>query len=98
MDTASLSPYVQAHLKALKRNDIAAVTDDFAPALRPFLPGIVEGLPPTFVSTENLSIEADDDHAVVLNRLVGDNGVTITMRSVWREVDGRPRIIDGAPV
>ncbi|MFF7333452.1 hypothetical protein [Streptomyces sp. NPDC008150] len=98
MDTAGLSPYVQAHLDAVKRNDIGAVTEDFAPVLRPFLSGIVGSLPAVIAATENLSIEADGEQAIVLNRLVGDNGVTIMMRSVWRQVDGRPRIVDGAPV
>jgi hypothetical protein len=40
----------------------------------------------------------DENGAVVLNRLIGDNGVVVTMRSLWQEVDGRPRIVDGGPV
>jgi hypothetical protein len=98
MDQNTVTGYVQAHLVSLRQGDLEAAAEDFAPQLRPHLPGIVDSLPLPFVTTENLSIEAGPDQAVVLNRLVGENGAVVIMRSVWQEIDGRPRIIDGAPV
>lgn len=98
MDQNSATSYVQAHLDALRAGDLEAVTLDFAPQLRPDLPAIVGSLPAAFVATEILRIEVGVNEAIVLNRLVGDNGVVITMRSVWQDVDGRPRIIAGGPV
>lgn len=98
MDHTDMATYVQAHLDALLRGDIDAVAEDFAPQLRPHLPGIVATLPMPLTATENISIASDSEQTVVLNRLTGENGVAIAMRSVWVAVDGRPRIIDGAPV
>ncbi|GLY00671.1 MULTISPECIES: hypothetical protein [Actinoplanes] len=98
MDQTAVAAFVQAHLDALQRGDIDVVTEDFAAPLRPHLPGIVASLPMPFASAENVSIEVEPEQAVVVNRLTGENGVVITMRSVWTEVGGRPRIIDGAPV
>ncbi|MBM2620868.1 hypothetical protein JIG36_35745 [Actinoplanes sp. LDG1-06] len=99
MNEATLRPYVEAHVDALKSNDVAALTEDFAADLRPQLPAVIASLPTPLPLTdaEILSIEAGDEVSVVHNRLVGGDGNAFTMRSEWRLLDGRPRITAGAP-
>lgn len=97
MDSLTLRPYLEAHLTSLTRGDIDAISDDFVADLRAHVPGIVASLPP-LVSAENISVDMQDDKAIVFNRLTADGDVIITMRSEWITSDGRPRILSGAPI
>lgn len=99
MNQTTVHEYVTAHLASLKSYDVAAITEDFADALRPAVPEVLKTLPFPLTSAELLSIavEAGDEVGIVHNRLVGANGQEVTMRSEWRQIDGRPRIVAGAP-
>jgi hypothetical protein len=90
--------HVNAHLDALMRNDVQAITDDFAPDLRPHVPGIIASLSLPLAAAEQASAEIHDDVSIVHNRITGADGTVLVLRSEWREVDGRPRIVAGAPV
>lgn len=98
MDATTLRSFVDNHLASLKGSDVDSIEQDFIADLRPHVAGIVATLPAPLSIAENLSLEVDGSTATVTNRLVGDDGATVVMRSQWIESDGRPRIISGAPV
>ncbi|MFJ3454269.1 hypothetical protein [Curtobacterium sp. NPDC090223] len=98
MNEATLRPYLDAHLDALTRGDVDAISEDFIAELRPHVPAVVASLPTPILSAESISVEIDPEKAVVFNRLTAPNNTVITMRSEWIVSDGRPRILNGAPV
>jgi hypothetical protein len=97
MDDATTRDHVQQHADAVVRWDTDFITEDFAEELRPQIPQIAQALPQPVKEAEVLSVEVGDDESVALIRYTGDSG-EVTIRSRWREVDGRPRIVAGEPV
>jgi len=97
MDEAKTRTHVQAHADAVVRGDMQAVTDDFIEEMRPQVPEIGRSLPMPVKSAEVLSLEVGEDEAVAKIHYAGDSG-EVTIRSSWRDVDGRPQIFAGAPV
>lgn len=98
MNEAILRPYLDAHLASLTAGDVEAISRDFIAELRPHVPAVVATLPAPIVSAENISIEIDSEKAVVVNRLTAPGNTVVTMRSEWIDSEGRPRILNGAPV
>ncbi len=97
MDEAGTRELIQQHADAVVRWDTDAITEDFAEELRPQIPQIAEALPRPVTSAEVRSVEVDDEEAVAHIHYTGEGG-EVTIRSRWREVDGRPRIVAGEPV
>lgn len=98
MNEATLRPYLDTHLASLTTGDVDAIAQDFIAELRPHVPAVVASLPSPIVSAENISIEIAPEKAVVVNRLTTPDSTVVTMRSEWIDSEGRPRILNGAPV
>ena len=64
--------------------------------LRPQVPQIAQVLPQPVTAAEVLSVEVADAEGVALIRYSGDTG-EVTIRSRWREEDGRPVIVAAEP-
>jgi hypothetical protein len=97
LDEAKARAHIQAHADAVVRGDMEAVIADFSEQLRPQVPQLAQALPQPVKSAEVLSVEVGEEESVALIRYAGD-GPEVTIRSHWREVDGRPTIVHGAPV
>lgn len=70
---------------------------DFSEQLRPQVPQLAQALPQPVESAEVLSVEVGEEERVALIQYSG-HGPDVTIRSHWREVDGRPTIVHGEPV
>lgn len=97
MDDANTRSHIQQHADAVVRGDIDAVTADFQPELRPQVPEIAKSLPMPVTDAEVLSVEVGEEESVAMIRYAGQSG-SVTIRSRWREFDGRPLIVHGEPV
>jgi hypothetical protein len=97
MDEAKTHSHVQAHADAVARGDMEAVTNDFIEEMRPQVPEIGRALPLPVSSAEVLSVEVGAEESVAMIRYTGDQG-QVTIRSRWRDVEGRPSIVAGEPV
>lgn len=97
MDEERTRKCVQDHADAVVRGDIEAVTNDFAPDLRPQVPQIAQSLPHPVTSAEVRSLQVGDEESVAEIHYEGENG-NVTIRSRWRDVDGRPSIVAGEPI
>jgi hypothetical protein len=98
MDDANMRQCAQDHAAAVERGDIAAVIADFVVEMRPNVPELAKGLPNPVQSAEVLSVDVGDSESVAQIRYSGTDGSEVTIRSHWREVDGRPQIFQGEPV
>lgn len=93
MDEANARSHIEAHAEAVVRGDMDAVVADFSPELRSQVPGVAPALLPLPVkAAELLNIEAGDGESVAWIRFSGD-GREATLRTEWREIDGRPLIV-----
>jgi hypothetical protein len=97
MDEQKTRSHVQEHADAVVRGDMDAVIADFAEELRPQVPQIAQSLPQPVTAAEVLSVEVGDPESVAEIRYTGESG-NVTIRSRWREVDGRPSIVAGEPL
>jgi hypothetical protein len=99
MDDAKTRSHIQEHADAVVRGDFDAVTADFSEELRPQVPQIAaEVLPkPAVTAADVLSVEVGDLESVAKIRYSGDSG-SVTVRSLWQDVDGRPLIVHVEPV
>jgi hypothetical protein len=97
MDEQKTRSHVQEHADAVVRGDMDAVIADFAAELRPQVPQIAQSLPQPVTAAEVLSVEVGDPESVAEIRYTGESG-NVTIRSRWREVDGRPSIVAGEPL
>jgi hypothetical protein len=97
MDEQQTRKCVQDHADAVVRGDFDHVTADFIEEMRPMVPEIGKSLPMPVGSAEVRSLEIGDDECVAEIQYAGDAG-SVTIRSRWREVDGRPQIFEGQPV
>lgn len=97
MDDASTRKCIQDHADAVVRGDIDAVVADFVPEMRPHVPQIAQSLPQPVKSAEVVSVEVGDQESVAHIHYAGDGG-EVTIRSRWRDVDGRPLIFAGEPL
>ncbi|HKN92744.1 MAG TPA: hypothetical protein VJU60_00310 [Thermoleophilaceae bacterium] len=97
MDEAKVREHAERHGKSVERGDMAAVASDLVEELHPQIPAIGQILPNPCTKAEVLSVEPDDDHAIVHIRYSGDDK-TVTIRSRWEERGGTPMIVDAGPV
>jgi hypothetical protein len=97
MDEQQTRKCVQDHADAVVRGDFDHVTEDFRPDLRPQVPQIGASLPQPVTSAEVRSLEVGDDESVAEIHYAGDSG-SVTIRSHWQEIDGRPMIVAGEPI
>jgi hypothetical protein len=96
MDDATTRDHVQQHADAVVRGDVDAVVADFTEELRPQVPQIVQGLPQPVTSAEVLGLDVGDPVSVATIRYSGESG-DVTIRSQWRDKDGRPEIVHAEP-
>jgi hypothetical protein len=97
MDEAKACSHIEDHADAVVRGDMDAVVADFKPELRPQVPHIAQVLPRPVTSADVMSVEIGDDESVAMIRYSGETE-EVTVRSLWREIDGRPLIIHAEPV
>jgi hypothetical protein len=97
MDDANARSHIQDHADAVVRGDMGAVIADFSEDLRPQVPELAKALPQPVTSAEVLSVDVGEDECVAMIHYTGDSG-EVTIRSKWREFDGRPMIVAGEPV
>jgi hypothetical protein len=97
MDEARTRDQIQRHAEAVERGDFDAVIADFTEDLRAQAPQIAQTLPQPVTSATVMNVDFGDDEAVAQIHYAG-NMSEITVRSHWREVDGRPMIVHAEPV
>jgi hypothetical protein len=97
MDETRTRSQVQDHADAVLRGDMEAATADFAVELRPQVPQIAQSLPLPVTSADVLKVEVGDEESVAEIRYTGDSG-QVTIRTRWRDIDGRPSIVAGEPI
>ena len=97
MDEVPTRNHAKAHAKAVVDGDMDAVTADFAPDLRDQVPEIAKALPQPVTDAEVLKVDMEEDHATVRIRYSNEDE-KVTIQTRWEEFDGRPLIVEGAPV
>lgn len=97
MDEARTRECVQAHADAVVRGDMEHITNDFAEELRPQIPEIAKSLPHPVTAAEVRSLQVGGEESVAEIHYDGENG-SVTIRSRWRDIDGRPSIVAGEPI
>jgi hypothetical protein len=97
MDEAKTKDQIHRHADAVQRGDFEAVLADFTAELRAQAPQIAQTLPQPVTSANVVDIEFGDNESVALIHYAG-NTSEVTIRSHWRELDGRPTIVDAEPV
>jgi hypothetical protein len=97
MDEANARSHIEEHADAVVRGDMDAVVADFAEELRPQVPKIAQALPQPVTAADVLSVEVGDEESVGMIRYSGETGA-MTIRSQWREIGGRPVIVNVEPV
>ena len=97
MDEIPTRKVVEAHAKAVVDGDMDTVVADFAPDLRNDAKEIAPQLPQPTTDSDIEKFEMEDDHANVLIRYSNEEA-SLAIRTRWEEVDGRPMIVDAAPV
>jgi hypothetical protein len=97
MDEAKARSYIEEHADAVVRGDMDAVVADFSEELRPQVPQIARVFPQPVTAADVLSTEVGDEESVAMIRYSGETG-GVTVRSHWREIDGRPLIVRVEPV
>src|SRR4051794_30480885 len=96
MDATRTRRHIQDHAEAVVRGDMAAVTADFAAALRPRVPELARALPQPVTAARVLDTEIGDARALATIRYTGTDG-EVTIRSYWEEVGDRPVIVAVEP-
>ncbi len=97
MDENRTKEQIDSHADAVERGDFDAVIADFIDELQAQAPQIAQSLPQPVTSANVLNVDFGDDEAVALIHYAGKVS-EITVRSHWREVDGRPLIAHAEPV
>ncbi len=98
MDEANARSHIEAHAEAVVRGDMEAVVADFSEELRPQVPDLApQLLPLPIADAEVVSIDTEGDEAVARIRYTGESSEERTLRSEWREIDGRPLIVKVEP-
>ena len=96
MDEQTVRPYAEAHAAAIASGDVDHAVADLDDPLRAPMASMVAQLSSVTTSADIVSVEPADDAAVVVIRYSG-TGPETTIRSVWKQVDGRPLIVEAAP-
>ena len=96
MDEQTVRPYAEAHAAAIAGGDVDHAVADLDDPLRAPMAPMVAQLSSVTTSAAVVSVEPSDDAAVVVIRYSGA-GTETTIRSVWKQVGGRPLIVETAP-
>ena len=97
MDEVPTRNHAEAHAKAVVDGDMDAVMADFVPEMRGSVGEIAQQLPQPVESAEVKKVDVEDDRATVEIQYSNDDQ-SLTIRTRWEEVDGRPMIVSGEPV
>jgi hypothetical protein len=98
MDEANARRHIEAHADAVARGDMDAVVADFTEEMRPQVADLAPQLLPLPIKeAEVVSVDAEGDEAVARIHYTGESGDERTLRSTWRELDGRPLIVGLEP-
>jgi hypothetical protein len=98
MDEANARSHIEAHAEAVARGDMDAVVADFSEELRPQVPELAPQLLPLPIqSADVVSIDTEGEEAVARIHYTGESGGEQTLRSHWREIGGRPLIVNVEP-
>lgn len=98
MDEANARSHIEAHAEAVVRGDMEAVVADFSEELRPQVPDLApQLLPLPIADAEVVSVETEAEDVVARIHYTGESGEERTLRSQWREIDGRPLIVNVEP-
>lgn len=97
MDEVPTRKHAEAHAKAVVDGDMETVTNDFVPEMRGAVKEIAPLLPQPVTRAEVEKLEMEDDHATVEIRYSNDDE-SLAIRTRWEEHDGRPMIVEGAPL
>jgi hypothetical protein len=75
-----------------------AVVADFTEELRPQVPDLApQLLPLPIAEAEVVSFDVEGEECVARIHYTGESGAKRTLRSHWREFDGRPLIVNVEP-
>jgi hypothetical protein len=98
MDADKVGAHAQAHADAVIRADWDAVFGDFAPEVRQALidAGPPPGMPEQVTAAEVRRVEDAGEKAIVEIHYAGAES-WVTVRSEWKDRDGRPMIVTVAP-
>jgi len=97
MDEAKTKDQIQRHAQAVERGDMDTVIGDLSKELQVQAATIAQSLPQPVTSAKVLSVEVGDDETVARIHYAGDTS-EVTIQSHWRDVDGRPKIVQAGPV
>lgn len=97
MDERKVREHADTHAESVRKGDMDAVAADLVEDLRPMLPEVGKLLPRPVTEAEVLGIDFAGDGATARIRYAGD-AKEVTLRSQWREIDGRPMIVAVEPV
>jgi hypothetical protein len=97
MDETRTKDHIQRHAEAVERGDFDTVVGDLSEELQAHADEIVKSLPQPVTSAKVLSVEVGDEETVAQVRYAGDTS-ELTIQSHWRDVDGRPTIVQAGPV
>ena len=97
MEEVPTRKHAEAHAKAVVDGNMDAVAADFVPELRGQAGEIGRQLPQPVEEAEVQRVDVEGDHATVEISYSNDDQ-RLTIRTRWEERDGRPMIVDGAPV
>jgi hypothetical protein len=96
MDESGTREHIQRHAQAVQDGDFDTVVGDLAEELKPQAPTIAQTLPQPVTKATVVSVDFGDEEAVALINYAGDTK-EVTIRSHWRELDGRPTIVHAEP-
>ena len=98
MDEANARSHIEEHAAAVERGDMEAVLADFIEEMRPQAAELApQLLPLPIAKAEVVSIDTEGEEAVARIHYTGESGDERTLRSNWREFDGRPLIVGVEP-
>lgn len=97
MDDARTKDQIQRHAEAVERGDFDTVLGDLSKELQAHAEEIAKSLPQPVTSAKVLSIEVGDEETVAQIHYAGDTS-EVTIQSHWRDIDGRPTIVQAGPV
>ena len=98
MDEVNARSHIEAHADAVAQGNMEAVVADFTEELRPQVPELAPQLLPLPVAQAGVvSVDSEGDVAVARICYTGESGEERTLRSHWREFDGRPLIVSVEP-
>jgi hypothetical protein len=98
MDEGNAHTHIEAHAQAVEQGDMDAVLADFTEEMRPQAAEVApQLLPLPIAKAEVVSVDAGGEETIARIHYTGESGDETTIRSHWREFDGRPLIVHVEP-